>query len=279
MFPTEKPHVSYSEVRTWKECPYRHKLTYVDKIEADDPSQYLDYGITLHDHLENFLKTREINIDKLKSDLTSAWEEKGYDTEDYINKLTQAAEARGEKPRILEPLSHWLQWAETSISAVPEFMDTNFPNWKCISAEHQLYEPIPADDVKFKGFIDAVIECDYRKSKRKVWILDWKTAPAYGWNAWKRKDFLIHAQIALYKKFWRTKFDYDCNNVGAGFVLLKRGAKKNPVDIFKVSVGPKTEDKAEKLLRSMLKSVRSGLYLKNRNSCKYCPYYNTEHCT
>jgi len=279
MFPTEKPHVSYSEIRTWKECPYRHKLTYIDKIETDDPSQYLDYGITLHDHLENFLKTREIDIDKLKNDLSTAWAEKGYDTEAYIDKLKSEAAARGEKPRILEKLPHWLQWAETSMTAIPEFMDENFPNWKTISAEHQLYENISADDVKFKGFIDAVIECDYRKTKRKVWILDWKTAGSYGWNAWKRKDFLVQAQIALYKKFWRTKFDYDCNNVGAGFVLLKRGAKKNPIDIFKVSVGPKTEEKAEKLLRSMLKSVRAGLYLKNRNSCKYCPFYNTQHCT
>ena len=279
MFPTQKPHISYSEVRTWKECPYRHKLTYVDKIEADSPSQYLDYGILLHECLENYLQTRELDIDKLKSDLAAAWEEKGYDTEEYISLLTEQAEARGEKPRILEPLPDWLKWAETSISAIPEFMDTNFPNWKCISAEHQLYENVKADDIKFKGFIDAVIECDYRKSKRKVWILDWKTAPAYGWHSRKRQDFLVQAQIALYKKFWRDKFKYECSDVGAGFVLLKRGAKKNPVDLFKVSVGPKTEEKAEKLIRSMLKSVRSGLYLKNRNSCKYCPYLDTEHCT
>ena len=86
MFPTEKPHVSYSEVRTWKECPYRHKLTYIDKIESDDPSQYLDYGVILHEHLENFLKTRELNVDNLKNDLTNAWEEKGYDTKEYIGR-------------------------------------------------------------------------------------------------------------------------------------------------------------------------------------------------
>ena len=279
MFPTKKPHVSYSEVRTWKECPYRHKLTYIDKIEVDDPSQYLDYGVILHEHLENFLKTREISVENLKSDLANAWKEKGYDTKEYIAKLTENAKARGEDPRILDPLPKWLQWAENSITAIPEFMEENFPNWKTISAEHQLYEDIPADDIKFKGFIDAVIECDYRKNKRKVWILDWKTAPAYGWHSRKRQDFLVQAQIALYKKFWRTKFDYDCNNVGAGFVLLKRGAKKNPVDVFKVSVGPKTEEKSEKLLRSMLKTVRAGLYIKNRNSCKYCPFYNTDHCT
>ena len=96
-FPTNKPHVSYSEVRTWRECPYRHKLTYIDKLEHDDPSQYLDYGILLHEHLENYLKTREINVEKLKSDLEAAWTEKGYDTKEYIEKLTESAEAKGEK--------------------------------------------------------------------------------------------------------------------------------------------------------------------------------------
>jgi len=267
MFPTEKPHVSYSEVRTWKECPFRHKLTYIDKIESDDPSQYLDYGILLHECLENFLKTRELDIDVLKSKLEKAWSERGYDTPEYIERLTEKAKVRGEKPRILQPLDEWLSWAETSIGAIPEFMDTTFPNWTTISAEHQLYESIPADDVKFKGFIDAVIESDYRKNKRKVWIIDWKTAGAYGWNSWKRRDFLVQAQIALYKKFWRTKQNYECADVGAGFVLLKRGAKKNPIDFFKVSVGPKTEEKSEKLLRSMLKTVRTGLFIKNRNSC------------
>ena len=277
-FPTNKPHISYSEIRTWKECPYRHKLAYVDKIEVDDPSQYLDYGTILHDHLENFLKTKEVDIEKLNADLTSAWQEKGYDTPEYIDKITKAAEIKGEKPRILEPLAEWLKWGEFALSNISEFMDENFPNWVTISAEHQLYEKIAADDIKFKGFIDAVIECDYRKTKRKIWILDWKTAPAYGWHARKKQDWMVQAQIALYKKFWRGKFEKDCNEVGAGFVLLKRGAKKNPIDIFKVSVGPKTEEKADKLLRSMLKTVRAGLYLKNRNSCKYCPYFNTEHC-
>jgi ATP-dependent exoDNAse (exonuclease V) beta subunit len=279
MFPTEKPHVSYSEVRTWKECPYRHKLTYIDKIEHDDPSQYLDYGILLHESLENFLKTREIDINLLKSKLENAWQERGYDTKEYIEQLTEKAKLRGEKPRILQPLDEWLNWAEVSMGAIPEFMDTTFPNWTTVSAEHQLYEPIPADSVKFKGFVDAVIESDYRKNKRKIWILDWKTAGAYGWNSWKRRDFLVQAQIALYKKFWRIKQNYECSDVGAGFVLLKRGAKKNPVDFFKVSVGPKTEEKSEKLLRSMLKTVRTGLFIKNRNSCKYCPFYETKHCT
>jgi len=44
IFPTGKPHVSYSEVRNWKECPYRHKLLQIDKIDVFEPSPYLDFG-------------------------------------------------------------------------------------------------------------------------------------------------------------------------------------------------------------------------------------------
>ena len=31
-FPTGKQHISFSEIKIWKECPYRHKLLYIDKV-------------------------------------------------------------------------------------------------------------------------------------------------------------------------------------------------------------------------------------------------------
>ena len=49
-------------------------------------------------------------------------------------------------------------------------------------------------------------------------------------------------------------------------------------DIVKVSVGPKTYEKGLKLMRNMITTVRRGMYLKNRNSCKFCPFYKTAHC-
>ena len=27
-------HVSYSEIKVWNECPHKHKLQYVDKIDG-----------------------------------------------------------------------------------------------------------------------------------------------------------------------------------------------------------------------------------------------------
>ena len=58
-FPTGKPHVSFSEIKAWKECAYRHKLIYIDKIDMFEPSPYLDFGTAVHEALEAYLKKEE----------------------------------------------------------------------------------------------------------------------------------------------------------------------------------------------------------------------------
>ena len=69
-------------------------------------------------------------------------------------------------------------------------------------------------------------------------------------------------------------------DIRCGFILLKRGAKPGKVcELVKVSVGPKTLERAVKIMNSMIKMVKKGFNLKNRNSCNYCPYKDTEHCT
>jgi hypothetical protein len=88
------------------------------------------------------------------------------------------------------------------------------------------------------------------------------------------------AQLILYKHFWAKKHNIDLKDVRCAFILLKRGGKKGKVcDIVKVSVGPKTYQKGIKLMRNMIKTVRRGAFLKNKNSCKFCPFLNTVHCT
>ena len=55
-----KEHVSYSEIRQWKECPWRHKLLYIDKLSTFEESPHLHYGTIIHDGCEHFLKTKEL---------------------------------------------------------------------------------------------------------------------------------------------------------------------------------------------------------------------------
>ena len=60
-----KEHVSYSEVKQWKECGWRHKLLYVDKIQTFEESPHLHYGTIIHDACEHYLKTKTLIPKKL----------------------------------------------------------------------------------------------------------------------------------------------------------------------------------------------------------------------
>ena len=155
------------------------------------------------------------------------------------------------------------------------------PGVATVKAEEELYEDIEGFDLKFKGFIDAVIKVPKKKGEGWIyWILDWKTANSYGWKRQKKQDILMTAQLILYKHFWSTKHNVPMSDIRCGFILLKRGGKPgNMCDIVNVSVGPKSLDKGLKIMRSMIKNVQKQFSLKNRNSCTYCPYKDTEHCT
>jgi hypothetical protein len=68
-------------------------------------------------------------------------------------------------------------------------------------------------------------------------------------------------------------------DIRCGFVLLKRGGKPGRIcELVTVSVGPKALSRALKIVNSMVASVRRGMFLKNRDSCKYCQYKDTEYC-
>lgn len=273
IFPTGKKHVSFSEIKMWKECAYKHKLTHIDKIDVFEPSPFLDFGTAVHEGCESLVEKKTPNRDKLILDIRNAWQEHGFDDPEWV----------ANQPGWYKyaPVDEWVEWANNMWDDIPAFLDKEFPGWETVKAEEELYEDIEGFDIKFKGFIDAIIKVPKKKGDGWIyWILDWKTANAYGWKRQKKQDILMTAQLILYKHFWSRKHDIPLNDVRCGFILLKRGGKPgNMCDIVNVSVGPKSLDKGLKMMRSMIKNVQKQFSLKNRNSCTYCPYKDTEHCT
>ena len=272
-FPTGKPHISFSEIKMWKECPYRHKLFQIDKIDLNEPSPFLDFGTAVHEGCESIIERKDIDRKKLELDIRTAWKKYGFEDPDWVKKQPGWYK--------YHHCDEWINWANNMWNEVPEFLDTEFEDWDAIKAEEQLYENIENSNVKFKGFIDAVISVPKKRGKGKdYWILDWKTAQSYGWRREKKQDILMTAQLILYKHFWSRKHNIPLKDIRCGFVLLKRGAKPGKIcELVTVSAGPKTIDRALKIMRSMIKSVEKGLSLKNKHSCTYCPYYNTNHCS
>lgn len=274
-FPTGKPHISYSELRIWKECSWRHKLIYVDKIDVFEPSPYLDFGTAVHEGCESLIETKSFDREKLLNDITEAWEKNGFDNPDWVSQQPDWFKKQ------YQPLNVWLSWANSMWDHVLPFLDQEFPGWEKVKAEEELYEGIEGFTTTFKGFIDAIIKVPKKRGKgHNYWIIDWKTAKKYGWRRDKKQDILTTAQLILYKHFWSKKHNIPLEDIRCGFILLKRGGKAgNVCELVTVSVGPKALDKGMKMVRSMLKSVQKGFYLKNRHSCDYCPFKNTEHCT
>ena len=271
--PTGKSHVSFSEIKCWKECSWRHKLMHIDKIDVFEPSPYLDFGTAVHEGCETLLESNTIDKEKLMKDITDAWEKHGFDDEEWVSKQPGWYK--------YHPVEEWCTWANNMWNDVPSFLDETFPGWSTVKAEEELYEPIESTDVNFKGFIDAIIKVPKKRGEgHTYWILDWKTAQSYGWRREKKQDILMTAQLILYKHFWSKKHNIPLKDIRCGFILLKRGANPGRVcELVKVSVGPKALERATKIMKSMIKMSKKKFVLKNRNSCTYCPYKDTQHCT
>ena len=272
-FPTKKEHVSFSEIKCWKECSYRHKLMHVDKIDVFEPSPFLDFGTAVHEGCESLLETKTIDREKILKDVTDAWEKHGFGEPEWYEKMPGWYKHA--------PVEEWCEWATNMWNDVPGFLDETFPGWETVKAEEQLYEEIEDSDVKFKGFIDAVIKTPKKRGEGDLyWILDWKTSQSYGWRRDKKQDILMTAQLILYKHFWSRKHNIPLKDIRCGFILLKRGGKPGKMcELVTVSAGPKSIERALKIMRSMIKMVKKKFNLKNRNSCTYCPYKDTVHCT
>jgi hypothetical protein len=176
-------------------------------------------------------------------------------------------------------LNQFLKEAEEILADVPKFVEETFPDWEYVDAEHELYEPIEGTTHAFKGFIDGIIKAKGARDKSVIWLIDWKTS-SWGWSREKKSDELVRAQLVLYKNFWATKMNVDPKDVRCGFVLLKRSAKPgNHCELVTTSVGDVTTGRSLKVINNMISSVKRGVAIKNRSSCMFCDYRETEHCT
>ena len=265
VLPTGKQHISFSEVKLWKECSYRHNLVHIKKLSLFKPSPALDFGTAVHASCEHYLLTREMKPEIAFDSMEKAW---ATNSTPENPDFTQASLAKSKVE------------ATTILSELPKFLDETFPEWETISAEHQLYEPINNHPHAFKGFIDGVIKAKGKRGETIYWVIDWKTA-ARGWYRDKRSDPMVAAQLALYKNYWCQKNpEIPFKNVRAAFVILKKAAKSGEhCELFSVSLGEVPITRSLKVISNMLTSVKKGIALKNRDSCMWCEFKNTVNCT
>ncbi len=258
---TNKTHISYSEYKNWSECPWRHKLVYLDKIPYFSSNEYTAFGTAIHEVCEKMTLGRVQGPAQGKLLF-----EKSFDKE--LLEVTK---------QITEDVKE--QFVEQGKRIIPQIMPAlkdHFGEFEVVAAEEALYEPIeefPEPDYKFKGYIDLVI----KTPDNKYHVIDWKTC-SWGWNFQKKTSPLTTYQLTLYKNYFVKKYDLDPKDVETYFILLKRTAKRDNVEIYRVTSGTKKTQNAIKSLERFVYNIKNNKPFKNRLSCKYCVFKNTENC-
>lgn len=257
---TQREHISYSELKDWASCPFYHKKAWMEKVTTFEGNEYTAFGSAIHDVCEK--KLLKENIDEREVFQI------GFDKrlQDLIQKNIEVNPTNIEQMKEAGP---------AILSEVDAALKDYFGDYEVFSSEEMLYVPIEDFNIYFKGFVDAVV-----KVGDTYHLFDWKTC-SWGWDSRKKAEKLVTYQLTLYKHFFCQKHKIDPKKVETHFALLKRTAKKDRVEIFRVTSGSKKTENALKLLYQAIYNISKGLHIKNRLSCLKpyrCQLYKTPHC-
>ena len=258
-------HISYSEIKIWDECAYKHKLVYIDNIKNFHGNEHTAFGTAMHEVCEKAV-LKEVELDKESLD-------------DFFNNkfLEEVKRLVVKKVDLNKNLIRSMREQAKGLVEyiIPELKNT-FNDYEVFSAEEEIYEKLEDTGKHYKGYIDLVL----KTSDGKYHIIDWKTC-SWGWNSRRRSEKMVTYQLTLYKNYFAQKMNIDPKNIETHFALLKRTAKSNKVEIFRVTSGNKKIENSLKLLDKAVYNIKQEKYIKNRLSCTSgfgCEFYNTEHC-
>ena len=184
--------ISYSQFKNWKECPYRHKLIYVDKLPHFEGNEYTAFGTAIHAVCEETVPGSS------KLPIQVFQESFEFELQHLVDNGTSL------KMSLIEDMKK--QAVNICNQIIPE-VKRYFGKFEVISVEEQLLEPIDefeSYDTSFKGFIDMVIKTE----DGRYHIIDWKTC-SWGWDSKKKNDPLTTYQLTYYKNYFSKKHKID----------------------------------------------------------------------
>ena len=257
---SKREHISYSELKDWATCTHYHKKAWVERVASFEGNEYTAFGSAIHDVCEKKLLKEQIDEAEVF--------QIGFDKQlhELMEKNIAYDKARVEDMRSAGP---------AILAEVEGALEDYFGDYEVFSSEEKLYVPIENFNIHFKGFVDAVV-----KVGDTYHLFDWKTC-SWGWDSRRKAEKIVTYQLTLYKHFFCQKHNIDPEKVETHFALLKRTAKKNRVEIFRVTSGEKKTENALKLLYQAIYNITKGVTIKNRLRCHKpypCKLYNTEHC-
>jgi hypothetical protein len=251
-------HISFSELKNWDKCPFYHKLVNLEKIKLFQGNEYTAFGNAIHSVCEESLLREKLNA----SD---------FFIKEYRNALKKLVDINYEFDKKLA-----VDMKQQGLELIPHIkpaLKDYFDDYEIVATEEKLFEDTEVEGYKFKGYVDLIL----KTKNGKYHVIDWKTC-SWGWNFWKRSEKMTTYQLTYYKHFFAKKYNIKLDNIETHFALLKRTAKKDKVEIFKVSSGEKKVKNALNFLNKALYNINNKNFVKNKISCRNCEFNKTKHC-
>ena len=257
-------YVSFSGVKDWNFCPQYYKITRIDKSYKFEGNVHTAFGTAMHSVMEHMIldrkkKAKQFLINESKRIFTRAFRKE-------LNMLPVYPDSK----IVLEMHSQ----APPIIEQVLDILEEHFgADYEYISTEEQidiLIDEYKMADYDFRGIVDLTI----KTSDGKYHVIDWKTC-SWGWDLKRRSDPMTTYQLTYYKHFLAKKHKIDLKNIETYFILLKRTAKKDNVEVMRVSSGPRKTTNALRLLENAVHNIDHGNFIKKKTSCRKCAVWRT----
>jgi len=284
-------HISFSQYSTFKDCPWKWKLLYKDKIKEFSPGIDAILGTALHETLQHYLGVlyNKTEAEAHQIDLTN-----------FLYKSLTKEILKIEKEQKISPKEYinkevLYEYYEDGVEILKFFSKKRKDyfikrGFKLLGCEIKL-SPEIRPGIKFVGYIDVVIQ---NESTGEVFLYDFKKSYR-GWKAKTKANPTKRAQLQLYKWFYSKEFNIDLSKIQIEFVILKQKIFEGgdwPEKRIQIVKPPASERTIKKTYQNFMDFINfcytedgdyneSAIYKKKpfTSACKYCPFTNkSEYC-
>ena len=278
--------ISHSQFTTYNDCNLKWKLRYIDELSLFGGNIYTLFGSAMHTVIQEYLATMYnksiVLADKLPLDDMLK--------EEMVKEFNEIKEKWGVLPCEQKDMIEFYQDGLEIIKHFRKHRNRYFTknNYELVGVEVPIFTTVQ-EGVEFRSYLDIVLR---NKISGDITIIDLKTATR-GWIHFQKKNFYKTSQLLLYKQFYSDKFGVPLDKIDVLFLILKRKiAKKSDFPIsrlqrFEPPHGKISINKTMKAFNEFRELIfdSKGEYRTDRNysakpgsACKFCEFYNTEHC-
>jgi hypothetical protein len=243
------------------------------------------YGTSMHEVIQDYLKVMYEKSGKAADDLDL---NKMLEDRLVANYKEAISENNNEHFSTKEELKEFLADGQATLDWFKKNRAKYFTRKSSdlVGIEIPILYPVIEDipNVLMNGSIDFII---YEKAIDKYTIYDIKTSTK-GWSDYEKKDQTKINQILLYKRFYSKALNIPEDKIDVKFFIVKRKVFVNPdfptyrVQEFVPANGKKKVQDAFDDLSSFIRECftpnakynTERSYIKNINSCRFCPFTN-----